>query len=108
MGVMYIIPLLKAEMVEAPVRIWRTVKDFPLYQVSNDGRVRKVDWPIGVFLAVRFSTKGRPRHALRRDGKSFTIETHILVGQAFLPPGPPDKPWILHHDDNPLNCVDTN
>lgn len=89
-------------------RVWKTIAHIAEYQISNDGRVRHIASPLGVFLVPSFSTKGRPRYHIRWKGGSFAVEAHILVAQAFLPPQPEGKTWVLHRDDDPLNCIDTN
>lgn len=66
---------------------WRPVVDFPLYQVSNQGRVRRhPDFPSchpkESFLAA-VDGRGYPSVMLRREGKPYRCRVHRLVCTAF-------------------------
>ena len=89
----------------AKVRQWRPVEGCEAYLVSNDGRVKRAS--DGRLMKPSFN-QGRPRYHLPYIGGNLTIDAHVLVAQAFLPPPPPGKTWVLHRDDDPLNCVDAN
>ena len=94
------------QLARAPTRRWKILTDCPLYEVSNDGRVRLCG--ARKVLPVQFSKQGRPRYSLPCCGGRFLVDAHVLVAFAFLPAPPPGKSWVLHADDDPLNCVDTN
>ena len=97
---------MKQEMLRAKKRRWRAVVGCRTYEVSNDGRVRL--HATKSLIAPSFSKQGRPRYHLPYCGGYFHADAHVLVALAFLPPAPIGKPWVLHRDDDPLNCVDTN
>lgn len=97
---------MKKEMLCAKRRTWRPVVGCRTYEVSNDGRVRLQSGK--ELIEPSFSRQGRPRYHLPYCGGYFHVDAHILVALAFLPPAPAGKTWVLHGDDNPLNCIDTN
>lgn len=84
--------------------IWKDIPGFWGYQVSNVGRVRSLSRIVkrgnhtvnipGKIL--RFGTSmGYSFVNLRRDGKSFSIKVHKLVGLVFVE-NPKNRPEIDH------------
>lgn len=96
------------------MEIWKDIKGFPGYQVSNEGRVRSHD---KVTTSARFPERhwkdriikqkwqnGRARVDLwKENGEHKTLQVHRLMGFAFL--GEPTDPsmTINHKDGNPRN-----
>ena len=76
---------------------WVTISGHPNYEVSNYGRVRKID--VGKILAPR---PNLPKGYLRvyMDGKRYYV--HRLVAEAFLPLSLSAK-YIRHIDGDILN-----
>lgn len=79
---------------------WKTISEFPKYEVSNTGRVRRIG-----------STKDRvatatpyPTVTFSKNGRTVNRRVHRLVAIAFLgdPPNP-EQSWVLHADDDPTN-----
>lgn len=78
---------------------WRPVPGFPLYEVSNLGRVR-THKPLGgpserprqepLLLRTRLNSHGYRRVGLRRDGANFVRTVHALVLVAFAGARPAD------------------
>lgn len=98
---------------DAPIREWRLLTDFPDYEISNDGHLRRAtagsNTKIGAHIRVGMSDGGYPKYGLTRpDGRRVHCGAHQLVASAFLPPAPEGKPNVLHDDDNRLNCLDSN
>lgn len=84
----------------APIKgeLWKVVEEFPLYEVSNKGRIRRganiVQSSINErgYLIARFCTNGiRQSRRLQR-----------VVAKAFIP-NPENKPEVNHIDGNKLN-----
>ena len=78
---------------------WKTVQNFPNYEVSNEGRVRnkktcKVLSPNCV--------KGYLRARLYKNGVPTPIFIHRLVASAFIE-NPKGKPYVNHIDGNKKN-----
>lgn len=95
---------------------WRDIKDFPGYQVSNQGRVRSYYRPIGYGGGVVLDRQSEPkmltptklgrqdhlRVTLYKDEKRYPKLVHRLVATEFIP-NPESYKIVRHYDDNPLN-----
>jgi hypothetical protein len=80
---------------------WRIVKDYPNYEVSNLGRIRRNGKTI--FEGSK-EIDGYIRVCLTNNGKSRKFKMHRLVAEAFIP-NPENKPQVNHlgtKDDNRL------
>lgn len=103
-------------LLEAETREWRTLREFPDYEISNDGRLRRAtagsNTKVGAHIRVGMSKSqgAYPKYGLtdRRTGKRIFRNAHQLVASEFLGEAPAGKTKVLHNDDNRLNCVDTN
>lgn len=62
--------------------IWAEVKDFPLYAISNFGRVMNLE--SHRILSPRENSYGYGRVALRKDGRTYERYVHRLVAEAFV------------------------
>lgn len=84
---------------------WRPITDFPDYEVSNQGNVRRGN------KMLKFSKIGRRREyfavVLYLNTERYCRRVHRLVGQAFIP-NPENKPEIDHLDRNPANNIVSN
>lgn len=95
-------------------REWRVVQDFPDYEVSNDGLVRRRfstptgspgnPRPAGYILKPGLDHKRRPRIRPVKDGqeKRLSVQVAVLVAEAFIGPRPAGK-VLAHWDGNPEN-----
>ena len=91
--------------------IWRTVVEYPLYEVSSLGRVRRVQAARGTRHTVRGGiyilspgvSAGYPVVALYDGhGKKISKRIHILVAAAFLGKRPP-KHQVNHKNGDCQN-----
>lgn len=83
---------------------WRTIIDFPNYDVSNFGNIRNNS--TGKYL--RLSAKGGYYHvSLTNENTCKTFKVHRLVAFAFIE-NPENKSDVNHKDKNKLNNHLTN
>ena len=90
-----------------PKQIWRDIPNYEgLYQVSNTGRVRSLNYKhTGKTKVLKLCTNkkdGYKRAMLFKNGKYKVYLVHRLVAQAFIP-NPNNYPIINHKDENPSN-----
>lgn len=100
-------------MIEAPVREWRVLREFPDYEISNDGRLRRLtagsNTKAGAPIRAGMGANGYPKYGLTYpDGRRVYRSAHRLVAAEFLETEPFPGSLVLHDDDNRLNCCDTN
>lgn len=85
--------------------IWKDIKDYTGYQVSNMGNVRSLNFhqtgKVQV-LKLRKNKNGRIYVNLYKDGKKKFCQVHRLVVTAFLE-NPDNLPQVNHKDENPSN-----
>lgn len=80
--------------------IWKVIESYPMYEVSNFGKVRKIS--SGRVLKQCLDSKGYPSVNVN-DGKKVTLKVvHRLVAIAFLP-NPENKTCIDHIDTDRTN-----
>lgn len=81
---------------------WRTIRDWPAYEVSDTGRVRRVvAGKRGGFVGERkpYLTKtGYVYIVLRNGDEKCALGVHRLVCEAFHGPSPFDGAQALHYD----------
>lgn len=90
--------------------IWKNIKGFSKYQISNFGNVRKINkdyrCPKYKLLKIYIQYNGYSNVSLH-DKKGYHKKLiHRLVAQAFIP-NLENKPTVNHKDGNKQNnCVD--
>lgn len=88
------------------MEIWKDIKDFEgLYQVSNFGRVRSLNY--GGTGKVKLLRPGEDSNGylqvfLYKNGKRKAFQVHRLVAKVFLPNWF-DEPQVNHKDENKHN-----
>ena len=95
--------------------IWKKIKDFPNYEVSNLGNVRSVKHldsmdrvKGGQPLKACFDGKGNYLQVnLYANGKINTKIVHRLVAEAFVD-NPDNLPEVNHKDENKCNNAASN
>lgn len=91
---------------------WLPVEGFEDYEVSDQGRVKRVVYGRGTnavdgLLKQGISRKGYPRVYFSRNSKKYTKATHILVAKAFIP-NPNSLPQVNHKNGNKLDAKVSN
>lgn len=103
-------------LLEAEVREWRMLREFPDYEISNDGRLRRAtagsNSKAGAHIRVSMGSS-RPSYptcglTYRGTGKRVSRNAHRLVAAEFLAAPAEGQTKVLHDDDNRLNCCATN
>lgn len=85
--------------------IWKTIKDYPNYEISNYGKLRrnyiKYSHTIN-YLNENINKKGYLYASMSNNGKTKHILLHRLVGFYFVE-NIDNKPFINHIDGNKKN-----
>jgi len=82
---------------------WKTIKDFPDYEVSDWGRVRSLKFGKEKILKPGKDNGGYLRINLCKNGKQYTKKVHRLVLETFNPIENMDKLQANHIDGNKEN-----
>jgi hypothetical protein len=86
---------------------WKPISEFPDYEVSDHGRVRRVTSRTcaraGHVLSSDGLRAGYPSLQLCRDGKRTSLTVHGLVASAFIGPCPPGHEVNHINGDNTYN-----
>ena len=82
--------------------IWKVIEDYPMYEVSNLGEVRKIS--SGKLLPQFLDSKGYPSVNLNNGNKTTLKVVHRFVAQAYIP-NPKLKPCVDHIDTDKTNNV---
>lgn len=89
-----------------PKRIWKDIPGFEgLYQVSNDGKVRSLNYNRTgkkQILKQSMDRGGYKMVQLWKNNKKETCKVHRLVAQTFIP-NPNNWPQVNHKDENKSN-----
>lgn len=98
-------------MLVSEVREWRVLREFPDYEISNDGRLRRLtagsNTKAGALIRAVNGTY--PHYGLTYPGgRRVHRNAHRLVAAEFLEPEPFPGAMVLHDDDDRLNCRDSN
>lgn len=81
--------------------IWKRIKGYTDFSVSDDGRVRNNK--TGRIYKTWLDSNGYPSLHLGKDIK----RVHKLVAEAFIP-NPRNLPEVNHKDGNKTNCHESN
>lgn len=85
----------------------KTIKDFPMYSITEDGDV--YSHYKNIFLKQAINKGGYLYVCLTNSNKKqYVKKIHRLIAENYLGPQPLDKPWALHKDGNRLNCNVSN
>lgn len=87
---------------------WKIIKEFPMYEVSNKGRIKSNVRSNSRILKPIPNSRGYLRvQLLDKDGKKRRVFIHRLVANAFVV-NIKNKPCVNHIDNNPLNNTAEN
>jgi len=93
--------------------VWRPIPDWPAYEVSSDGHVRRVRRSKGALAGcvLRPMRNKKTRYlsvCLCESPRSKRIDIHRLVALAFLGPQPSERHLVAHNDGSRTNNAVTN
>ena len=77
------------------MEVWKTIKEYPDYQISNKGRVKSFKNKVPIVLKSSFNQKGYKQFVLRNENGGKTKRIHRLVAEAFIP-NPNNLPQVNH------------
>jgi hypothetical protein len=79
--------------------VWKPIKNFDAYEISNLGRVRRIlsgpHTHAGKILKQGYTNKGYKRVCICANKRSYTKKVHRLVAEAFIP-NPNKLPQVNH------------
>jgi len=81
------------------VTLWKPIKEFPDYEISEFGIVRRLDGKI----MLQFMSPVYAKVTLTRDKKHYSRSIHRLVALAFLGKPPTEKHHAAHIDGHSWN-----
>ena len=84
--------------------IWRTIKDFQMYEISTFGRVKSL-YTNKILKSYKSSKSAKGYYmqvSLYKNHKKHKENIHRLVANTFIP-NPNNYPIINHKDENPSN-----
>ena len=82
------------------VEIWKSIKDYPNYEVSNLGNVKSLNYRRSKnekLLKPAISKTGYLNLTLRKDNKSKNYKVHQLCAMAFLNHKPCGMELVINH-----------
>lgn len=93
--------------------IWKEITDFPIYEVSNTGKLRMKDHYVKMFrgykrlvknhiIKTQLNNAGYEIAHLHYNGKKRNTTIHRLVAETFIV-NPNNYPEVNHKDENKLN-----
>ena len=77
--------------------MWKTIKDFPGYEISITGEIRNKR--NGYVKKPSIGKRGYPVVSLQKDGKQYVRTIHILLARTYIP-NPENKPEVNHKNGN--------
>ena len=84
------------------IEIWKNIKKFEDYQVSNLGKVKSLKFGKEKIMSQKIDRKGYLCVNLCKNGKHKKFSVHRLVAEAFIP-NPNNYPQVNHKDENKQN-----
>lgn len=86
--------------------VWKEIKNYPQYEVSNCGRVRSLKRKAPHILKASMNSYGYLRVILSKEGKVKTFSIARLVAETFIP-NPDNLPEVDHINRNKTdNCIE--
>jgi hypothetical protein len=93
---------------------WTCIAGFPDYEISNDGRIRRITTGSNMKAGTLLKPQRSPSAVYvsyglsDRRGRRHKVHAHVLVARAFLKKPRSRSLIVLHDNDDPLDCRDCN
>ena len=85
--------------------IWKVISEFPIYSVSNIGRIRNDK--TGYILQGGYDRDGYRQVTICYNGKQYNRRICRLVAIAYIP-NPQNLPLVNHKDEDKSNDIVEN
>ena len=79
------------------MEIWKDIKDYENYQVSNLGKVKSLKCGKEKILKNNINSSGYYQVSLSKNGKNYGFKIHQLVAMAFLNHIPNGYKFVIDH-----------
>lgn len=89
----------------SPPPIWKTIEEFPNYEISMDCVIRNKK--TGHIKKQSVGKRGYLVVSMCKDNKVYLRTVHILYARAFIP-NPKGLPMVNHKNGNKINCTFDN
>ena len=83
--------------------IWKTIKSYPEYKISNRGRIKSFKSKNSRILKTKTNKWGYHQVGLYLNNKNYSATIHLLVIDHFGPPKPSPLHECNHIDGNQDN-----
>lgn len=95
----------KEDKVNGPEELWKTINEFPNYEISNIARVRsKIT---GLIKIPSLGKRGYPILSFSKDGQKCVRTLHRIFAIAWIP-NPENKKEINHINGDKCDCSYAN
>lgn len=98
-------PVEKNELANFPMELWKTIEEFPDYEVSNIARVRNKK--TGLIRIPSVGKRGYPSLSFKKDGGLYQRTLHRVFAIAWIP-NPENKKEINHKNGDKCDCSFSN
>lgn len=95
----------KVDNVNHPPPIWKTIEEFPDYEISNNCQIRNKK--TGHVKKQSIGKRGYLVVSMRKGGKGYLRTVHIMYARAFIP-NPQNLPMVNHIDGDKTHCTYEN
>lgn len=85
-----------------PNEVWKEIKEYPNYQVSNLGRIKSTTSKVPIIRKIELNRGGYQHVKLRKNNQNKLLRVHRLVAQMFIP-NPKHYDCIDHIDEDKQN-----
>lgn len=97
--------LSKVDNVNHSPPVWKTVEEFPDYEISSDCQIRNKK--TGHIKKQSIGKRGYLVVSMYKEGKGYLRTVHIMYARTFIP-NPLNLPMVNHKDGDKTHCTYDN